>query len=304
MNSSYEQLQIFGTAKVLLSSLISSYSIRESENIIRILVEEITGHPFYKVKMEQDLCFSEAQYTRWKAVSEKIIKGEPLQYALGKAWFMDLELQVGPGVLVPRPETEELAELAIKTLDDISKITDHSLSKQEHDVQVLDIGTGSGCLAIYLAKELPKAKVYAIDISEEALNYTQKNALIYKVYIETVLLDILKAPEDLFESVDLIISNPPYIPISEKSRMEPHVTASEPEGALFVPDEDPLLFYRMIAKSGKEWLQPWGCLLCETHEDLANETAQLFQALGYQRVEIHKDLQGKERMVRAFLQIT
>ncbi len=304
MNASYEQLQIFRTAKVLLSSLISSYSFRESENIIRILVEEISGYPYYRVKMDEDLSFTKEQFDRWTAVSHELLAGLPLQYALGKAWFMDMELVVGPGVLIPRPETEELAEYAIKTVDAIAKDSRKLSTSNPQELNILDIGTGSGCLAVYLAKELPLAKVVANDISAEALEIARKNAHIYKATLELLLLDILKAPKNQFENLDLIISNPPYIPAAEKNEMIDRVTAFEPETALFVPDGDPLLFYRSIAQSGKEWLQPWGALLCEVHENLAKETAILFESLGYQQVEIFKDLQGKERMVRAFLQIT
>ena len=298
---SYTQLQIFGTAKVLLSSLNSRYSIRESENIIRILIEEVTGKTYPQIKASPEICFTEAQFQRWQETSQRLINGLPLQYALGKAWFIDLELEVGPGVLIPRPETEELADLACKTAQKIQQ--DPRRQQKSQGLRILDIGTGSGCIAVYLARQLPMAKVIANDISETALSTAQKNASIYKVSITPFLQDILKAEKDQLSHLDLIVTNPPYIPEAEKAEMDPLVVENEPDLALFVPDHDPLLFYQQTAILGKEWLQPWGSILCETHENLAQETAAIFQHFGYQGVEILRDLQGRERMVRAFVQI-
>lgn len=303
MNSSYRQLQIFGTAKVLLSRLNSRYSIRESENITRILVEEISGQPYYKVKMDQEICFTQEQYMHWIVVTNAILEGQPMQYALGKTWFMDMELQVSPGVLIPRPETEELALMAKETAENLLKNPNRREAINDSPFKILDVGTGSGCLAVYLAKEILDAQVTAVDISKEAIEVAQKNASIYKVYLEVRTMDFLQASQDDFHGLDMIVSNPPYIPELEKSEMDPVVTEFEPEGALFVPDHDPLLFYKKIASSGKKWLHPWGSILCEVHENLARQTANLFQSSGFQQVEIHKDLQKKERIIRAFLQI-
>ncbi len=301
MNADYEQLQIFRTAKILLSRLISSYSLRESENIVRILVEDISGYPYHVVKMDKALSFTQEQYDRWRDTTDKIADGQPLQYALGKAWFMDLELEISPKVLIPRPETEELAERVVKTMGIVSTDPRRLSTSPLPKLQILDIGTGSGCLAVYLAKAFPEAKILANDISRGALEIAEKNARLHKVTIELILLDILKAPREKFKGLDLIVSNPPYIPFAERSEMSDRILSFEPESALFVPDGDPLLFYRSIAISARGWLQPWGALLCEVHEDLAGETAQLLQSLGYRQVEIFKDLQDKERIVSAFL---
>ena len=265
-------------------------------------MEEVTGKNYYLVKTDPELTFSQDQYLRWKEVADQLEKGVPLQYALGKAWFIDLELQVGPGVLIPRPETEELADLAEKTALYIKGLPHRQQSSPTPSLKILDIGTGSGCIAIYLARKLKGAHIIANDVSEIALTTAQKNASIYKVSIEPFLMDTLQASPNQFSDLDLIVSNPPYIPISEKAEMDALVTKNEPDLALFVSDEDPLVFYEKTAKLSKDWLQPWGSVLCETHENLAQEVTKLFQDIGFQQVEIIRDLQGKERMVRAFLQ--
>lgn len=217
---------------------------------------------------------------------QELLSHKPIQYILGEAWFYRLKFKVNPHVLIPRPETEELVEQLIK--DRRSKLT---------GPVILDIGTGSGCIPVAIKKNLPAAVVTAIDISEEALALARENAAMHHAHISFMALNFLD--EKNWPSLpvcDIIISNPPYIPVSGKESMEEHVTRFEPHLALFVPDESPLLFYEKIAAFGKTNLLHNGRIYLEIHEDHAQATAALFRK-DYQTVMIKKDMYGKERMI-------
>ncbi|MCL4106331.1 UNVERIFIED_CONTAM: hypothetical protein GTU68_003492, partial [Idotea baltica] len=275
--------KILGTAKVLLSSLKSRTSEREAAAIIKVLLEEITGFSYPSLIAEPEATFSTEQYLLWKQTSELILQGTPLQYALGKAWFIDLEIKVGPGALIPRPETEELADLAHRNA--------------EQPLRIMDVGTGTGCIPIYLARKFPQAEISALDLSENALEIARQNIEDHQVKVQLLKMDILQAAPDSFRDLDIIISNPPYIPFKEMGEMEMSVKEFEPSMALFVPDEDPLLFYKTIAQRGAKWLHPWGQLLFEVHELFANNVKACMEKEGFREVKIHLDLQGKERIV-------
>ncbi|MEI8059724.1 MAG: peptide chain release factor N(5)-glutamine methyltransferase [Ferruginibacter sp.] len=219
---------------------------------------------------------------------EQLLLHQPVQYVLGQTTFYNLPFQVSDKVLIPRPETEELTNLVI-----------NSWRFETKQVSVLDIGTGSGCIAISIKKNLPSTKVIALDVSYDALEIAHKNSITNKTNVQFSLFDFLdesRWPELML--FDVIISNPPYIPIAEKEKMEKHVVDYEPHDALFVPDNNPLLFYEKIAKFGCTHLNYNGKVYLETHEDYAKDVAALF-ATTYNQVMIKKDLFGKERMVIA-----
>ncbi|MFN8252082.1 MAG: peptide chain release factor N(5)-glutamine methyltransferase [Ferruginibacter sp.] len=226
-----------------------------------------------------------------KKISDKkelLLQYQPVQYVIGETTFCGLQFQVNDKVLIPRPETEELTQLII-----------NSWRFETKQVSVLDVGTGSGCIAVTIKKNLPSAKVMALDASYDALEVAHKNAVANKVNVQINLLDFLdeqRWPELLL--FDIIVSNPPYIPLREKEKLDKNVVEHEPHKALFVPDENPLLFYEKIARFGRSHLNYNGKIYLETHEDYAKEVAALFK-VNYREVMIKKDMFGKERMVIA-----
>ncbi len=222
-----------------------------------------------------------------KALSE-LLQHRPVQYILGEVWFYKMKLKVNENVLIPRPETEELVELVVGNRQ-------FAAGGQS----VLDIGTGSGCIAIAIKKLLPSADVSAIDISEAALKVAKENAVTQSTEIEFMQLDFLDQTSwGRLGMFDMIVSNPPYIPFNEKEKLDKNVTDWEPHTALFVPDNGPLLFYEKIAAFGKRHLNTNGKIFVELHEQYAQQTATMFR-LNYKTVEIRKDIYGKERMLLA-----
>lgn len=219
----------------------------------------------------------------------ELMQHKPVQYVLGEAWFYSAKFKVNEHVLIPRPETEELVEQLIN--DRKSKIT---------DPVILDIGTGSGCIPIIIKKKLPAAVVNSIDISEEALLLAKENATFHHTDIKFSQLDFLDEKNwHLLPVCNIIISNPPYIPLSQKDTVDKNVKDYEPHIALFVPDDSPLIFYHKIAAFGKDKMQHDGKIYLETHENLANEVADIFRRANYHSVMVKKDMYGKERMVIA-----
>ncbi|WP_108422913.1 peptide chain release factor N(5)-glutamine methyltransferase [Flagellimonas amoyensis] len=228
----------------------------------------------------------------------------PLQYILGTAHFMDLELHVNGAVLIPRPETEELVEWILEDCQTKKKNLDAERSRSvisttlnDHSLRILDIGTGSGCIAIALAKHLPHAKVYAVDVSERALEVARENARLNQVDITFLKNDIL-APELELE-LDIIVSNPPYVRELEKEEMKNNVKDHEPSLALFVSDGDPLVFYRAIAQFGRTRLKEGGSLYLEINQYLGEETKALLKAHNFSEIELRKDIFGNDRMLKA-----
>ncbi len=217
---------------------------------------------------------------------QQLLQHKPIQYVLGEAWFYHFKLKVNEHVLIPRPETEELVEQLIK--DRKSKLTDPA---------ILDIGTGSGCIPIAIKKNLPAAIITAIDISENALSLASENAALHHAKIQFTRLDFLDELQwPNLPMFDIIISNPPYIPVREKEKLAKNVTDYEPHLALFVPNKSPLIFYEKIVAFGKLHLLHNGRIYLETHEDYAADVASLFKP-HYESVNVMKDMQGKERMV-------
>ena len=232
---------------------------------------------------------------------ESLKKEKPIQYILGKTEFFGLPFKVNKDVLIPRPETEELLEWVINSV--ASRAVEKSLN-------ILDIGTGSGCIAISLAKNLPKAKIYALDVSKEALKVAKQNAVLNNVEIEFVEADVLKLEDGIlktedvrgleFENLkfDVIVSNPPYVQEQEKQQMKPNVLNNEPHLALFVKDENPLLFYEVIADFAEYNLKENGILFFEINEYLGNKTMQLLKEKQFKNLELKQDIFKKDRMVK------
>jgi release factor glutamine methyltransferase len=226
-------------------------------------------------------------------------KEKPIQYILGETEFYGLPFLVNVNTLIPRPETEELVEWIIKS-------TNYEI--QSTKLRILDIGTGSGCIAISLAKNIPNAEVSAIDVSEKALATAKKNAEINKIVVNFINVDILKIndlaelPTSNFQlptQFDIIVSNPPYVRNLEKAEIKPNVLEYEPHLALFVEDTDALLFYRKIANLAKENLSENGQLFFEINQYLGKETVELLEDLGFKNIELKKDIYGNDRMIRS-----
>jgi release factor glutamine methyltransferase len=224
----------------------------------------------------------------WNAILTKLQQEIPIQYILGKTHFYGLDFEVDENVLIPRQETEELVEWII---------TNQQINKSINQ-QILDIGTGSGCIAISLAKNLTSAKVYAIDVSEKALNVAQKNADLNQVEVTFINQNILET-EDLQASFDIIVSNPPYVRNLEKAEIKKNVLANEPHLALFVDDHDALIFYRKIAELAQKNLKENGQLYFEINQYLGKEMVDLLQKMGFVEVALRKDIYGNDRMIMA-----
>ncbi|HVD98208.1 MAG TPA: peptide chain release factor N(5)-glutamine methyltransferase [Cytophagaceae bacterium] len=214
----------------------------------------------------------------------RLEQSEPLQYILGQTEFYGYPFEVNPSVLIPRPETEELVQWII------------SENKNKATLSILDIGTGSGCIAIALKKNLPQATVYALDVSTQALETAKKNALLNQAEINFIDQNILSDTTGI-PRTNIIVSNPPYVMEQEKPLMRKNVLAYEPSLALFVEDQDPLLFYRTIAEKAAQYLVPQGKIYFEINEQFGKETAELLTKTGFVKTRIMKDLSGKDRMV-------
>lgn len=269
--------------KTELNGLYPETEIRSFTNM---MISAITGFSRTEIIVNKNTKFSEEQVVLLQTFIEKLKKNIPIQYVLGKSYFMDLQFQVNDAVLIPRPETEELVEWISNSIPADSKFS------------VLDIGTGSGCIAISIKSIFDNVDVTAYDISEKALTVAAKNAELnnLKVYFEQ--FDILNW-KDTAQSWDVIVSNPPYIPEKEKSEILANVLENEPHLALFVPDNDPLVFYRKIAQFAQKYLSESGWLFFEIHRDWGLQTVDLLLDMDFVDVELRKDLSGNDRMIKA-----
>lgn len=273
--------------------LSSVYDESELETMIRYCFEEFTGMSYSALNSEPDKTVSESELLKFNFAVKDLKQEKPLQYILGKADFYGLKFIVNEHVLIPRPETEELVHLIIS---DLKK------NSFQNAVSILDIGTGSGCIPISLKKNIPDAEVSAMDISEEALLVAEKNAQINNVDVRFFKEDILSSVFVLQpETYDIIVSNPPYITSSEKENMHKNVLAYEPHLALFVGDEDALLFYRRITDLALKALKPGGRIYFEINSSLGPETLNLIENMGFKNVTVIKDLSDKNRILRGTL---
>jgi release factor glutamine methyltransferase len=274
--------------QTLKKQLADQYESIELNPILSILTEHITGWDQLQQVLNKETELNETQILAFEKAAAELKAGKPIQYVIGKAWFMGEAYSVNEHVLIPRPETEELVDWILE----YAEIKGTSL-------RILDIGTGSGCIAIALKKALPNSNVSAIDISTNALKVAAENASILNAAIEFVPLDVLNTAF-LPDQYDVIVSNPPYIPMHEMENMEMQVAAQEPNIALFVPDEDPLVFYKAIARLAKLHLKPNGQLFFEIHFDQGEALVKLLDEMHF-HAELREDLFGKDRMIRASL---
>lgn len=275
----------------ITTRLYALYDTREAANICDRVLEHITGKRKIDRLLEKDAPMPTEQIQQVQDITSQLLTHRPLQYVLGEAWFAGNTFFVNESVLIPRPETEELADWA-------AEVIQNAPDKVQH---LLDIGTGSGCISVSLKKRFPAIYVHAIDVSEAAISVAKQNAGLLEADVIFSQLDFLVEQHwDVLPVFDMIISNPPYIKQSEQSTMRENVLKFEPPIALFVPDEDALLFYRKISAFGKTHLSRQGSLFLEINENLGGEVVILFEAEGY-TCELRKDMQGKSRMVKAGL---
>lgn len=265
--------------------LTGIFSVAEIKSFTKIIFTEVFHLNMLDIYMSKDINLSANQLRELDEILARLQKYEPIQYIVGCETFFGLSFHVTPAVLIPRPETEELVSLIIK-------------ENADYPARILDIGTGSGCIAISLSKNLPQSKVSSWDVSEEALLVARKNNKELGASVSLNQVDILEYQPN-GELFDVIVSNPPYVTVSERVDMEANVLHWEPSLALFVPDEDPLLFYRKIAETGLRLLTPNGKIYFEINQAFGKETADLLLGLGYRNAEIVKDIFGKDRIVKA-----
>lgn len=276
------------------NSLSKIYPNTEIENFFFLLMDEYLNFQRIDTVLKANFLINNDKLTILKSALKRLMKEEPIQYIIGNTEFYGYPFLVDKNTLIPRPETEELVEwvlLEVKKLN--SKNQDKSLN-------ILDIGTGTGCIPISLAKKLSKATISAIDVSTEALKIAQKNADLNKVNIKLIAADILQT-NNLSENYDIIISNPPYVRELEKIEIKKNVLQNEPHLALFVEDENPLIFYAKIADLAKQHLTKNGLLFFEINQYLSTETKQLLKNKGYKNIELKKDLFNNYRMIKASL---
>lgn len=281
-------MNLKGITERFKHELSELYPEREISSIMQIITHHFLGWSTAGYLLNRDKELVDQQSAQFLQVLEELKTGKPIQYITGIAYFGGLELLVGPGVLIPRPETEELCLLAEK-----------EMLRLPSGTSVLDIGTGSGCIALWMKNRFPFFQVTAMDKSDPALRTAKQNASKYNLEIEFVNADLLDRGE-LFtgRNFDIILSNPPYIPASEEFRMHTNVVNHEPHEALFAPDEDPLIFYRAIALVGKRILSPVGIILTEIHENYGEAVQELFRTSGYS-VSGYRDIHDKQRFVKA-----
>ncbi|WP_282161832.1 peptide chain release factor N(5)-glutamine methyltransferase [Ulvibacterium marinum] len=269
------------------------YPQEEVDSFFYLLIEHHLGLERFVLALQPNFIVSkQEEQPLFEALSELRLQ-TPVQYIMGKAHFMDLELTVNKHVLIPRPETEELVRWI---LTDCHAERSRSIGGNQ-STTILDIGTGSGCIALALAKNYPEVQVYALDVSARALEVAQRNAEQNKVVVNFIKADILTL-DTLDVPFDIIVSNPPYVRELEKKEMKANVTDYEPKEALFVPDNDPLLFYKSIVRFAKNSLKEGGSLYFEVNQYLAQETKQLLEDQNFTDIEVRKDLFGNDRMLK------
>ncbi len=283
-----ENLSIKKTISYIKTELKELYPLNEINSFINLIFDKFLNYSSAQLHISQEQEISEDLFKEIVSVCEDLNLQKPIQYILEEAHFFDLKFKVAPGVLIPRQETEELIDWIIQ----------ENLNKK---IKILDIGTGSGCIAITLAKNLPLATVFASDISSKALEIAKLNGESNNVDLQFLQFDILAPTTWTDESFDIIVSNPPYVTEGEKKLMQKNVLDFEPELALFVPDNSPLKFYDKIIDFGKTHLNPNGKIYFEINEAFGKETALLFSENIFTDIFLRKDLNGKDRMLRGVL---
>jgi len=273
-----------------LNRLRVIYGESEASQITDWVMEKITGSKKTERMLYKHSSLGKDEEILLQQNTARLLEHEPVQYVLNEAWFGGLKFYVDKNVLIPRPETEELVEWIIT-----------NCKFPVDELKILDIGSGSGCIPVALKRRLRKAEVWGCDISPAALEVAKKNAANLGADVKFMLLDFLDSNVwERLPSFDILVSNPPYVPAKDKEQMQPNVLQYEPATALFVPDNDPLGFYKAIAPFGKTHLNKNGSIYTEIHESLGETTQELFRSAGY-ITELKKDMQQKDRMVRSGL---
>ncbi|RLD82088.1 MAG: peptide chain release factor N(5)-glutamine methyltransferase [Bacteroidetes bacterium] len=274
-------------SKSFKTELKDIYPEREIQTFVEILLEYFAGLSKTDLILKSKETLDQTVIQKMEKALIRLKKTEPLQYIIGETEFYDLKLKVNPSVLIPRPETEELVQWIIEK------------HKNDKKISILDIGTGSGCIPLALKNNLPNAEVFAVDISEKALETAKNNAVINNLDVSFILLDILnvKRNHNLGE-LNVIVSNPPYVLELEKKLMHKNVLKNEPHLALFVENDNALLFYKAIIKFANNYLKVGGSLYFEINEAFGLEMTALFKENGYQDIELKKDINGKDRMIK------
>ncbi|MAP81011.1 MAG: protein-(glutamine-N5) methyltransferase, release factor-specific [Aequorivita sp.] len=285
-------MNILELKKQFQESLSEKYPLEEIQSFFNILSESYLNLSRIQIATNPEIEVSKSDLEKFQNALLRLRRYEPIQYIIGETEFYGLPIKVNNYTLIPRPETEELVSWV---LDEISESSDAAENKT-----ILDVGTGSGCIAISVAKHIKNANVSAIDISEEALKIARYNAEINAANVSFLKTDVLKA-NSLKQNFDIIISNPPYVRELEKEQMQENVLKFEPDTALYVKNEDPLLFYRVISILAKKHLKPGGKLFFEINEYLSEELAALLKSKGFKDIEVKQDIFGKDRMVKCNL---
>jgi release factor glutamine methyltransferase len=270
-----------------IQELTSIYDAGEAESFFYLILEEKQQLKRIDLALQTDLVFSEEDIVVWNSILEQLKLEIPIQYLLGKTSFYGLDFEVNENVLIPRPETEELVDWIISHNQTIER---------SKNLKILDIGTGSGCIAISLAKNLQNAQVFAIDVSEKALTTAKKNAERNEAEVTFIFQNILETL-DLGQEFDIIVSNPPYVRNLEKEEIKKNVLDNEPHLALFVEDHDALIFYRKIAELAQKNLSSSGQLYFEINQYLGKEMVSLLEELNFKNIELRKDIYENDRMM-------
>ena len=276
-------------SKEIFRDLRSQITLKEDEeeiqSILYIVFETVLGLSRADIIAEKPISFNGTVQQKLHGIMQQINQHQPVQYILKEAYFFGRKFKVNSAVLIPRPETELLVEEVLKEIEPFTPGT------------IVDIGTGSGCIAVTLSKELPNKKIVGIDVSEPALKIANENTLNLNATVDFHQVDVLQ--EFPFQGLEIIVSNPPYIALAEKDMMKQNVLDYEPHLALFVTDRDPLQFYKVIAQRGYPALIRTGKILVEINERFGKEVAEVFQKAGFRNIKIIKDLQQKDRIVFA-----
>ena len=265
------------------------YDEQEIDSFFYIILEYLHGLKRIDLALNPEIVMDGIHIKQWKNITSYLKIQKPIQYILGETEFYGLRFEVDENTLIPRPETEELVKLIL---------SNNQITKSPNPLKILDIGTGSGCIAVSLAKNLPNAEVFAIDVSEKALAVAQENAEINDVNVTFLLKNILET-EDLEQQFDIIVSNPPYVRNLEKAEIKANVLKYEPHLALFVEDADALLFYRKITELAMKNLNSDGKLYFEINQYLGKETVELVESFGFKNVKLIKDIYDNDRMIFA-----
>jgi release factor glutamine methyltransferase len=284
-------------SKTLFYDLAGKILLKENKeeiySILYIIFESLFGISKKDILSEKAIFVDDTCMDRLDSIIQRLNKNEPLQYILEEAHFYGRQFYVNSSVLIPRPETEELIQVVLKYIK--------GSSIDNPSVKILDIGTGSGCIPITLSLEMPQAEVYGTDISSNALTVAKKNAQLLQAKVRFIQHDILNEEISFVNQLNVVVSNPPYVTMAEKDSMMSNVVAFEPHLALFVPDNDPLIFYKVIVNKTKKIICTNGLLAVEINEAYGKEVAELFLQSGFRKVQIVKDIFNKDRMVTGIL---